>query len=248
MNWRRRTGMALVAAGALLLGVYAGPTVYGRTMAHLAVAEFRAESRSQSLWDSARIRAYRRTLGVALPQPEAVLRVARLGIEAPVFEGAGELQMNRGLGHIAGTALPGSASAGSAGNIGIAGHRDGFFRPLKDVRVGDVIELQQPTGSRERYVVRATEVIAPSDNAVLRSDGRRRLTLVTCYPFYYIGPAPQRFIVQAEAVDVDVPATPVANSQLRPASIATFRLAAADRGAPSIFNRQPFNYPSTGDQ
>jgi sortase A len=199
MSWQRRTGAVLVAAGSLLLAVAVVPTVYGRVMAHVAVAEFRAEGGAHSLWDSARIRAYQRSLGMAMTPPEAVLRVPRLGLEAPVFEGTGELAMNRGLGHIAGTAEP-----GAAGNVAIAGHRDGFFRPLKDVRVGDVIEVQRAGSGAaqqtDRYVVQRTAIISPADAAVLQPTSVRTLTLVTCYPFYFVGAAPQRFIVQARQV------------------------------------------------
>ena len=205
MNWRHRTGAVLAAAGVALLAVAVVPTVYGRVMAHVAVAEFRAQSPANGLWDGARVRAYERTLGQTMPAPEAVLRVPRLGVEAPVFEGASDLAMNRGLGHIAGTALP-----GQAGNVAVAGHRDGFFRPLKDVRVGDVIEVERPGRAGEanqasavtdRYVVERTAIVSPKDNTVLRSQpGVAELTLVTCYPFYFVGAAPQRFVVQASRV------------------------------------------------
>ncbi len=198
-NLRRTCGAVVAAAGVVLLAIAVVPSVYGRVMAHVAVAEFRAQSPAQGLWDSARIRAYERTLSQTMPAPEAVLRVPRLGVEAPVFEGTGDLAMNRGLGHIAGTALP-----GQVGNVGVAGHRDGFFRPLKDVKVGDVIEVErpgqagQPSQLTDRYFVRRTAIIAPQENAVLRSQaGVAELTLVTCYPFYFVGAAPQRFIVQA---------------------------------------------------
>jgi sortase A len=198
MNWRHRTGAVLAAAGVVLLAAAAVPTVYGRVMAHVAVAEFRAQSPAHSLWDGARIRAYERALGQTMPAPEAVLRVPRLGVEAPVFEGTSDLAMNRGLGHIAGTALP-----GQAGNVAVAGHRDGFFRPLKDVRVGDVIEVERPGQATDeklidRYIVHSTAIISPDENSVLRSQaGVAELTLVTCYPFYFVGAAPQRFVVQA---------------------------------------------------
>ena len=201
MNWRQRAGAVLAAAGVLLLAVAVAPMVYGRMMAHVAVAEFRAESPAKSLWDGARIRAYERSLSQTMPVPEAVLRLPRLGMEAPVFEGTSDLAMNRGLGHIAGTALP-----GQAGNVAIAGHRDGFFRPLKDVRVGDLIEVERPaqagrSDATDRYIVRSTAVISPEENSVLRSQaGIAELTLVTCYPFYFVGAAPQRFVVQASRV------------------------------------------------
>jgi sortase A len=206
MNWRRTTGAVLAAAGVVLLAVAVVPTIYGRVMARVAVAEFRAESPAKSLWDGARIRAYERSLSQTMPAPEAVLRMPRLGVEAPVFEGTSDLAMNRGLGHIAGTALP-----GQAGNVAVAGHRDGFFRPLKDVRVGDVIEVERPERAgqekaTDRYIVRRTAVISPEESSVLRSQGGvAELTLVTCYPFYFVGAAPQRFVVQASRVPAAYP-------------------------------------------
>ena len=100
------------------------------------------------------------------------------------------------MGHIDGTPKP-----GDAGNVGLAGHRDGFFRPLKDVAVGDLIELA--AGERvDRYRVTETLIVDPSDVWVLDRTESPSLTLVTCYPFYFIGSAPKRFIVRAAREDV----------------------------------------------
>jgi len=96
-----------------------------------------------------------------------------------------------GAGHIEGTPLP-----GEPGNIGIAGHRDTFFRELKDVRENDEIDLQTATGLF-RYEVDWVKVVAPDDNSVLATSTESALTLVTCYPFYLVGPAPNRFVVHA---------------------------------------------------
>jgi sortase A len=199
MNWPRRLGVLLVAAGVVLLGIYLVPTLCGAAMSHLAVAEFRAQSSSDRLWDSSRIRAYERTLAVAFPPTEAVLRVPKVGLVVPVLEGTSSLTLNRGVGHITGTALP-----GESGNIAITGHRDGFFRVLKDLAPGDVIDLDlpptatgSPLGQTERYVIRDTKVVFPSDTAVLNETTGSTLTLITCYPFYFIGAAPQRYVVQA---------------------------------------------------
>jgi sortase A len=127
--------------------------------------------------------------------PEALLRVPKVGLEVPIFEGTSDLVMNRGVGHIAGTALP-----GETGNVGIAGHRDGFFRSLKDVVPGDVIEIQRrsDSGTRvDRYTISRTEIVFPTDSSVLSTTATPTLTLVTCFPFHYVGAAPQRFVVQA---------------------------------------------------
>ena len=217
MNWQRKLGVSLVVTGAILLGIYLVPTVYGSAMSHLAVAQFRAQSSANSLWDSARIRAYKRTLGLSFAPPEAVLRVRRLGIEVPVLEGTSDAILNRGVGHIPGTALP-----GQPGNLAITGHRDGFFRPLKDIVQGDIIEVQRPGDARQvsgpaqtdRYVVHSTKKVSPSDTSVLRKADGSTLTLITCYPFYFVGAAPQRYIVQASLL----PATRVAASSVQPIS------------------------------
>jgi len=197
----RKLGGFLVAAGTVLVGVYLVPTVYGAAMSRLAVAQFRAQSPANREWDSARIRAYEQTLTLKFPPPEAILRVPRLSLEVPVLEGVSDLTLNRGVGHIPGTALP-----GQAGNFAIAGHRDGFFRSLKDVVPGDIIEVerQAPAGDdgqfsahTDRYVVRTMKIVAPSDTSALARTNDSTLTLVTCYPFHYVGAAPQRYVVQA---------------------------------------------------
>ena len=95
-------------------------------------------------------------------------------------------------GHVPGTALP-----GDAGNAAFAAHRDTFFRPLKDVREGDEIAVATPSGNY-RYVVTAISIVEPEDLSVLSPTAESVLTLITCYPFDYVGSAPQRFIVQAE--------------------------------------------------
>lgn len=120
-----------------------------------------------------------------------VLRIASLGMEVPVLEGTDKITLNRGVGRIAGTALP-----GVGGNIGIAGHRDTFFRPLRKVRTGDKIELLTRLG-KQTYRVDQIKVTSPKDVGVLQPRPTPSLTLVTCYPFYYFGSAPKRYIVTA---------------------------------------------------
>ena len=147
------------------------------------------------LWSEQRIKHYEESLGDRLAPPLAVIRIDRVHVEAPVLEGTDDLTLNRGVGHIAGTAL-----FGKNGNVGLAGHRDGFFRGLKNIRVGDRIDLEEQ-GRVETYTVDNLRIVNPKDLSVLRSDGKPVLTLVTCYPFYYIGNAPQRFIVHAVPAD-----------------------------------------------
>jgi sortase A len=152
-----------------------------------------------SLWDHERIAAWRSTLADPTPPPLAVLRIPRIHLEVPVLPGTDEWVLNRAVGHIEGTAAP-----GNDGNSAIAGHRDGFFRGLKDLETGDVIEIDTLVG-KEVYHVERFWVVAPEDVWVLDSTPTRSITLVTCYPFYHIGPAPRRYIVRAvRAGDVTV--------------------------------------------
>jgi sortase A len=121
----------------------------------------------------------------------AKLRIPRLDSELYVIEGDGEKELRRGPGHITGTAMP-----GAAGNCVIAGHRDTHFRVLKDIRKGDDIVLETPQG-QFLYRVRRTTVVSPDDTASLQPTTDHRLNLITCFPFYYVGSAPKRFVVEA---------------------------------------------------
>jgi LPXTG-site transpeptidase (sortase) family protein len=145
----------------------------------------------QTLWGKARIAAYSKGMSAGGAPPLGVLGIPKIGLRVPVFEGTDELSLNRGVGRIDGT-----AALGAIGNVGIAGHRDGFFRGLKDIEVGDVIEVQSVDGA-VRYRVSELLIVAPEDVYVLDPTERATLTLVTCYPFYFVGDAPQRFIVKA---------------------------------------------------
>jgi sortase A len=123
--------------------------------------------------------------------PLAIVRIPRLHLAAPLLEGTDALTLNHALGRIPETARP-----GERGNIGIAGHRDGLLRGLKDIRIGDVIQL----AGRERtdtYVVEQTRIVDPRQVDVLKPRPLPSLTLVTCYPFYFLGSAPKRFVVTA---------------------------------------------------
>lgn len=127
--------------------------------------------------------------------PIAVLRMASLGLEVPVYSDVSELNLNRGAGWIEGTAAP-----DTGGNMAVAAHRDRHFRPLKDIQVGDLLELESLTGYSE-FRVSSIVIVDPEDVSVLDDTTLPTLTLVTCYPFYFIGNAPQRYIVQATAVE-----------------------------------------------
>jgi len=114
-----------------------------------------------------------------------------VGLEVPVYQSNSELVMDRGAGVIDGMAYP-----HEPGNIGISGHRDGYFRVLKDIQLGDTIILQTLEGPRN-FRINATEVVAISDKRLLQDTREQTVTLVTCYPFYFVGHAPKRFIVTA---------------------------------------------------
>jgi sortase A len=119
------------------------------------------------------------------------IEIPRLGFSVVVLQGTTSKTLLHGVGHIEGTALP-----GEAGNIGIAGHRDTYFRVLKDIRREDEIRLQTASGVA-RYEVDWIQITAPHDGDIVAPTGESALTLVTCYPFYYAGSAPERFVVHA---------------------------------------------------
>ena len=123
------------------------------------------------------------------------LEIPRLGVSVMVAEGVESADLKRGVGHIPGTALP-----WQRGNTAIAGHRDTFFRPLRSIHRGDIITLGTLEGVY-RYRVISTKVVGPEDVQVLDPTARDTLTLVTCFPFDYIGSAPERFIARAERAE-----------------------------------------------
>ena len=123
--------------------------------------------------------------------PVAVLTVPSLKLEVPVFDSDDELSLNRGAGLVAGMGTP-----DQGGNVGIAGHRDGFFRVLKDIKVGDLIEIRTRI-KLHRYRVTSIDIVDKTDKRLLADTELPSVTLVTCYPFYYLGNAPQRYIVAA---------------------------------------------------
>jgi sortase A len=132
---------------------------------------------------------------VATPDKHGVvgrLEIPRLGVSVMVVEGVDDNDLKRAVGHIPGTALP-----WQSGNVGIAGHRDTFFRPLRSIQLDDTITVSTLQGA-SRYRVVSTNVVRPEDIQVLYPTGRASLTLVTCFPFDYVGSAPKRFIVRAD--------------------------------------------------
>ncbi|MGC0774658.1 MAG: class D sortase [Candidatus Acidiferrum sp.] len=130
------------------------------------------------------------------------LQVPRLGLNAIVVQGDSTADLRRAVGHLSSSALP-----GEWGNVALAGHRDTFFRPLRDIRLGDSITIKTRARSFE-YVVESIEVVAPTDIRVLEPSTGHDLTLLTCFPFHYVGPAPKRFVVRARQLDGRMPEAP----------------------------------------
>lgn len=146
----------------------------------------------KSLWSAVRIRAYEASLKRDPGPPLGILKIPKIHVEVAVLPGTEDWILDRGAGNIEDTALP-----GKPGNVGIAGHRDGFFRGLKDIEKGDALELETPWGD-EAYRVTDIRIVEQEDVQVLDPTPHPSVTLVTCYPFYFNGHAPKRFIVRAE--------------------------------------------------
>ena len=214
MRLVRLTERVLIGLGLLLIAVWAGIRLHGSLSERAEIRRFesakkviRSESpvretakpvilgsrraADTSLWSPKRILAYEESLRAQVQPPLALLRIASIGLEVPVLDGTDDFTLNRAVGRIAGTARP-----GEFGNVGIAGHRDGFFRGLKDVHPGDPIELETLTGT-QTYLVADIRIVSPDDVSVLESTAGPALTLVTCFPFYFVGDAPRRYIVRA---------------------------------------------------
>ncbi|MGH9704559.1 MAG: class D sortase [Candidatus Acidiferrales bacterium] len=143
------------------------------------------------------------------------LEIPSVGISSMVVEGDDSRALRLGIGHIPGTALP-----GTRGNVGLAGHRDTFFRPLRHIEPGDLIRLATLKVTYS-YRVETASVVPATQTGVLSPGPQNMLTLVTCYPFDYIGPAPNRFIVQARetgqaAMEASAPARSPATGTSQP--------------------------------
>ncbi len=207
--------------GFLLLGVYAVVQLHGRIHQRADLTRFQEARESigelasataspeavplhapppvevshlevdQADWSPGRIDGYNESLQADAGPAIAVLRIPTIDLEVAVLSGTDDVTLNRAVGHIEGTAWP-----GQTGNVGLAGHRDGFFRGLKDVGPGDPIELLTAT-TTESWIVDEIRIISPEEVEVLQPTEAPTLTLVTCYPFYFIGSAPERYIVRA---------------------------------------------------
>jgi sortase A len=206
----RTVEVVLLGTGVALLSAWGGAWIYSTVSSRAAVKRFERE-RAQlptvessavndhaselpvdfSLWSTKRVAAYQDSLLKAQDHPLAVLRIPKIHLEVPVYNDTEDLTLDRGVGRILGT-----AQVGQAGNLGIAGHRDGFFRGLKDLAQNDTIELDR-VGQSDTYTVASIEIVSPDDVSVLDSTPEPSMTLVTCFPFYFVGSAPQRYVVHA---------------------------------------------------
>ena len=162
------------------LGTYAYETVEARRFQADRAAEF------------ARAAAVDAPVSVRTGGLVGMLDVPRLNLSTPVIEGDDDTTLKRAVGHLPDTPLP-----WEQGNSAFAGHRDGLFRPLKDIKVGDEIRFRT-SRSEFRYRVTETSIVAPDDVSVLEHQSQPTLTLITCYPFSFVGNAPKRFIIHAQ--------------------------------------------------
>jgi sortase A len=207
MGWLSKLERLLLIFGVLMLALYAAAWIHRAALSDAELLRFKSRqlisagepqgvplsvaNPDLSLWSKQRINGYRESLAAHFAPAIAVLRISKIQLEVPVLEGTDELSLNRGVGHVAGT-----GNSGQNNNIAIAGHRDGFFRRLKDIAVGDTIEMDT-VARTETFVVDRIVIVDPNDVSVLQERPRASLTLITCYPFYFVGSAPKRFIVQA---------------------------------------------------
>lgn len=210
--------IACLTLGTLLLGTAVGVRLWAEQAAERSIVVFTAAAEAAAahqaldivgsaraermptsadgpdtrLWSPGRIRAYQKTRVLFSAVPEGLLTIPSVRVRVPVFRGTDAATLAVGAGRIEGT-----PALGADGNVGIAAHRDGHFRALKDIELGAEIVVETPRGIR-RYEVVGTRIVRPEDVHVLDATGVPSITLVTCYPFYFVGHAPRRFIVRAE--------------------------------------------------
>lgn len=190
----RWLGRGLLALGAVLLGVWLWAMVDGisfRAVVGRRLDGLLAAVRSRSLVAV----AYASREEAAESGVIGRIEIPRIGLSELVLEGVNGRALRRGVGHVGRTAFP-----GERGNVGLAGHRDSHFSPLKDVRKGDLIRIHTPDGVFS-YRVSSIRIVEPDRGDLLDQTGKPRLTLVTCYPFHCVGPAPRRFVVVARPVE-----------------------------------------------
>jgi sortase A len=225
-----------LAAGFVLVGVWAWSNLRGLIYQSVHNQEFDRSVRKRGLGPESR--PAKRPPALRNGEVIGRLIVPRLHLRAIVREGAGEDTLAVALGHIPGTALP-----GPTGNVGVAGHRDTLFRALREIRQDDLIEFETLHGNYS-YRVRVMKVVNPKSVGVLQASQSPEITLVTCFPFHYLGPAPDRFIVQASLVGQEAPkqaAQPVPVAAVpRPAAPGPHRAPPAESGVSGGSRRVAF--------
>ena len=181
----RRAEKALLATGLSLIAIWAVADLHSKQAAKAAIVQFRSKNIDVTT------HANRDALAENSPAALAILRINKVHISVPVFNGTDESTLHIGVGRI-----PGTARIGEIGNLAIAGHRDTFFRGLKDISIGDLIELER-SAQIDDYTVSQIRIVQPEETSVLNPTTDPTLTLVTCFPFYFVGSAPERYIVTA---------------------------------------------------
>ena len=193
-RWAGRLAPIFMVAGLLALG-YAAYTL-------AATRNYQRDQRDRyhHIKNDSRLRPAPAPIVPADGETIGEMAMPRLGLSAMVTQGDSPAVLQHAVGHLADTALP-----GEIGNVVLAGHRDTFFRRLQRVRIGDVITISTRSGEFQ-YIVESTSVVSPTDISVLNPAGGRTLTLITCFPFVYVGAAPHRFIVRARQQPLQTPA------------------------------------------
>lgn len=201
VRWLER---ALFAVGVACLGYYGYQTIEARQVqrAQIAALESALATRPLPPFESHRAasaphapNAPSAPSAPGVPGPLALLEIPRLNLSSAILSGDSEAVLDVAIGH-----LPDTPTPWEPGNSAVAAHRDGLFRPLRHIRVGDEVRVRSPHGEFT-YRVRETRIVAPDDLSVLAPTDTQTLTLITCYPFNYVGSAPKRFIVHAERIE-----------------------------------------------
>jgi sortase A len=219
--WRRRMGwkawrwieVALLSSGLGVLAVVGVSRLDSALASRAALKSFETmdSSNSSSIRNAEQVsgepandlasgnenlgRAHKEDVSERSGVPITVLQIPKIHLAVPLLDGTDASTLNHAVGRIRGTARP-----GEKGNIGIAGHRDSFFRGLKDLKLGDEIELRRGKAT-DTYIIDEIQIVTPDNVGVLRARKLPSLTLVTCYPFYYIGSAPKRYVVMASLAE-----------------------------------------------
>jgi LPXTG-site transpeptidase (sortase) family protein len=184
----------VLTAGLVLLVCYGWSRADAAIGAAIDLQSFEQQAPDTTLWSESRVRQYRASAVVPHRALVGVLRIARLDLRAPLYPDTSEVHLNRGV-----ALIPAMSRPGEGGNLGIAGHRDGYFRALKDIRIGESIDVL--THERTyRYRITQVNIVDKLDTSPLQPTHDATITLVTCYPFYMVGEAPRRFIVRGELI------------------------------------------------